>query len=88
MPMDYYPIFSETVAADLADTEGHKKRMGLLLPIYRVKWCCILLNDFLPVGKSRRRFAERIGNHEDKKAVQLKKARNALESLKEAKNIF
>ena len=27
------------------------------MPIYKVKWCCIVLNAFLPAESERRRFA-------------------------------
>ena len=54
------------------------ERAVRLLPVYRVKWCCIMLNDFLPVGGQRRRYAGR-----EDRARQLKKARWALKSLKE-----
>ena len=33
-------------------------RARALLPAYRIKWCCIMLNDFLPLGGARRGFAE------------------------------
>ena len=36
-----------------------RERMLLLLPAYRVKWCCIMLNPLLPTGRDRRRFAGR-----------------------------
>ncbi|MBX9690018.1 MAG: aminoglycoside phosphotransferase family protein [Candidatus Obscuribacterales bacterium] len=32
-------------------------RVEILSDLYRVKWCCILLNVFLPAGQSRRSFA-------------------------------
>jgi hypothetical protein len=33
------------------------ERVKLLLPVYRTKWCCIMLNDFLPSGNQRRAFS-------------------------------
>jgi hypothetical protein len=32
-------------------------RIRLLLPVYQIKWCCILLNEFLPTGSARREFS-------------------------------
>ena len=49
-----------------------------LLPVYRVKWVCIMLNEFLPVGGSRRAFAGSAAEHDARKAAQLVKARAAL----------
>ncbi len=33
-------------------------RCRILLDAYRIKWTCIILNDFLPVGAARRAFAD------------------------------
>jgi hypothetical protein len=54
------------------------ERAVRLLPVYRVKWCCIMLNDFLPVGSKRRQYAGR-----EDCGRQLEKARRALQTLKE-----
>jgi hypothetical protein len=54
------------------------ERAVALLPVYRVKWCCIMLNDFLPVGSKRRQYAGR-----GDRGRQLEKARQALQMLKE-----
>jgi hypothetical protein len=58
-------------------------RASLLLPFYQVKWCCILLNEFLPKDDQRRRFAlptEAAGALE-KKDRQLAKARASFERI-------
>lgn len=55
-------------------------RLQLLMPLYRVKWCCIVLNHFLPVAAARRRFAS--GEIETKKMHQLELARNLLSLAK------
>ena len=47
-------------------------------PGSHVKWCCILLNDFLPVGSSRRRFAYSDFAQEELKVEQLRKAQQML----------
>jgi len=61
----------------------HLDRMRLLMPLYRVKWCCILLNEFLPAGAARRRFAGVDDSPEVRQTRQLAKARAMLESLAE-----
>ncbi|MEG3840736.1 phosphotransferase [Microcoleus sp. herbarium14] len=81
--LDYYSRFVEAVVSELSEPEQHRQRMAILLPVYRVKWCCILLNDFLPVGSQRRSFAGQVADREVHKAVQLQKARCALEYLKQ-----
>jgi len=78
---NYYHKFVERVVANLSDSEIHRQRMAILLPVYRVKWCCIILNNFLPVGNKRRNFARSADGGEDLKAAQLQKARGALQEL-------
>jgi Ser/Thr protein kinase RdoA (MazF antagonist) len=48
--------------------------------VYRLKWCCIMLNDFLPAGNDRRRFAAPVDEME-RKWKQLEKARTSAEQL-------
>jgi hypothetical protein len=79
--MDYYEGFAETVATPLTEPTMHLRRLGLLLPVYRIKWCCILLNDFLSVDEERRRFARSAEDPDTRKMEQLRKARHALANL-------
>lgn len=83
VPLNYYSKFVEAVVSELSEPEQHRQRMAILLPVYRVKWCCILLNDFLPVAGQRRSFAGQVADREARKAVQLQKARRALENLQQ-----
>ena len=53
-------------------------RTRLLMPIYQLKWCCILLNEFSPIAKLRRLFARPGGSFEELKWAQLAKAQQAL----------
>lgn len=78
---DHFEAFAGGVAAVTSDPDRHRERFARLLPVYRVKWCCILLNDFLPAGGERRRFAGAAADREAAKAEQLRKARAALEAL-------
>jgi hypothetical protein len=41
----------------LPNREGVRMRIELLLPVYQIKWICIMLNEFRPVGHRRRGFA-------------------------------
>ncbi|PTY04049.1 aminoglycoside phosphotransferase family protein [Verrucomicrobia bacterium LW23] len=56
-------------------------KIQLLLPLYQLKWCCIVLNEFLPTGKDRRRFASPSGARADKQRLQLDKAKRSLAAL-------
>jgi hypothetical protein len=80
VPSYYFEGFAESVSVDSPDPEATRARIHLLLPVYRIKWCCILLNDFLRGGAARRRFA--LGrDSENRKARQLAEARSALEAV-------
>ncbi|MDB5310745.1 MAG: hypothetical protein JWO38_4947 [Gemmataceae bacterium] len=73
--------FAAAVAAELADPTMQVARATLLLPVYRVKWVCIMLNEFLPVGGSRRAFSGTAAEQETRKTSQLAKARAALAAV-------
>jgi hypothetical protein len=80
VPFHYFDQFAETVSTDSPDPEATRARIHLLLPVYRIKWCCILLNDFLRGGAARRRFA--LGTEsENRKRRQLAEVRSALEAI-------
>jgi hypothetical protein len=81
VPADYLEGFVDEVAGLFPRPGLLRQRVALLLPVYRVKWCCILLNDFLPVGGWRRRFADAAAASEERKVLQLQKARQALGRL-------
>jgi hypothetical protein len=81
VPLAFYARFVEAVVSDLTDPDAHAHRIGLLMPICRMKWCCILLNEFLPDGRERRRFANEIPNEEERKVHQLRLARVALQHV-------
>ena len=50
------------------------QRAKVLLPVYRIKWCCIMLNEFRSVGFTRRLHAGKNGTN--LLGLQLEKARN------------
>ena len=80
MPREFYARFADRFAAARPRAGLHRKRFDLLLPVYRVKWVCIMLNDFLPAGDKRRRFAAG-ADADARRATQLAKARSALQAL-------
>ena len=81
VPEAYRDLFVQQVTQDLSEPASHRQRIDLLFPIHQVKWCCILLNDFLPDGSQRRRFADGSGEGR-REAVQLQKARRALQEVR------
>ncbi len=83
VPPDYYGEVVDAVVLDLSAQEIQRQRVAFLLPLYRVKWCCILLNEFVSVNRERRRFSQGGSDPEERKAGQLEKARAVLERVKE-----
>jgi hypothetical protein len=78
VPLQCWDEFARGLAADLGDPAAHLARFAALLPVYRLKWCCILLNDFLPEGSARRSFSSGVAVTEEQRAEQLEKARGLL----------
>jgi hypothetical protein len=79
--MENYDMFVRHTAQPFTDSETHQRRCLLMLPVYRVKWCCIMLNDFLAVDSQRRRFAHMHLDLEKRKEEQLQKAETALQGV-------
>lgn len=83
VPVLHY--FLDVFIAGISDALGVPKEpfystVKVLIPLYGIKWCSILLNDFLALDNSRRIFS----GQEDttkRRTIQLEKARNLLSSL-------
>lgn len=57
-------------------------RARILLPVFQAKWCCIILNEFLPEAAQRRRFADPGHDVSARKRTQLSKAMALFEKMK------
>ncbi|MGH8643024.1 MAG: aminoglycoside phosphotransferase family protein [Gammaproteobacteria bacterium] len=53
----------------------------LLFPVFQTKWCCIILNDFLPHSAQRRKFADPNFDEPQRKRAQLEKAKHLLDCI-------
>ncbi len=69
VPLDFLDGFTEAVGGARI-----RRRVDALLPAYRIKWCCILLNEFLAADRSRRDFSDPGSSGESRKALQFGKA--------------
>ncbi len=76
IPHSYLPMFSTRVLERLDNPKPHYQRLEMLLPVHIIKWCCIILNEFLPIGRARRLYAHEGININEKKGIQLEKAKN------------
>ncbi len=71
VPMGFLDYFTERVS-EMVDTDHDIfDKVRLMMPLYRIKWCCIILNDFLPGDRQRRSYAL---SNKDRRVNQLKKA--------------
>lgn len=57
VPLRYHTGFVARLAQGLMLDEAARERCRILMDVYRIKWVGIMLNDFLPLGASRRIFA-------------------------------
>ena len=82
VPRELWRHCVEAICRDIR-SGSRVERIGLLLPLYQLKWCCIMLNEFLPQDQSRRAFAQKLSPEEmeAKKGEQLGKAQIFLEKM-------
>ncbi len=78
VPLSHFRMFISQLSGMLSLSNQHQDVIALLLPVYQIKWCCIVLNDFLPAGQARRTFAT---GEPDQREAQLAKARAAHAAL-------
>ena len=84
VPEAHRARFLSRVADGLGLDEAGRARCLLLLDAYRIKWTCIVMNEFLPAGAARRAFAAS-GARAAAPLAQLAKARHAIDGLKAAR---
>ena len=80
VPLRHLDRFIAGLAEGLKFDAAAMARCRLLLDACRIKWVCIILNDFLPVGAARRSFAE-MGEWDERCARQIEIARAKLSEI-------
>jgi hypothetical protein len=81
VPSEHLPSFTAAVASLWPDAAALARRVDRLVPVYKLKWCCIMLNEFLPSADSRRTFAGATAGREARRAAQLAKVAAALDRI-------
>lgn len=81
VPRAHAERFVSEAAAPFENPEALIEHARLLEPVFRVKWCCIILNEFLPEAAERRRFANPASDPQTRKQCQLDKARRLFATL-------
>ena len=82
VPHTEFETFMVKVLKPFDHAEEMAKRVRMLEPIFQIKWCCIILNEFLPTAAKRRQFADPSTDTHSRKERQLFKAMQLFESLK------
>jgi len=83
IPVDF-KYFSSFVKSVSSWQNGYNfaENVKMIFPIYQIKWCCIMMNEFLIDGLERRNFSTGVIDKESRKKLQLEKAISLLEKIK------
>lgn len=81
VPALHFDRFMAAIAGPLGLSGADRWRCRALLPAYRIKWVCIILNEFLAVDASRRTFADPGGDRLSRARRQLDRASLQLDLL-------
>ena len=81
VPSDCFEQYLEQAVSYSANATRLAERVRRLLPVFQIKWCCIMLNEFLPDAAQRRRFANPTAEPESRKRAQLQKAQRFFNSI-------
>ena len=76
----HYDRFRDAILSAIGATDTDHARCDALLDAYRIKWLCIMMNEFLATGARRRDFAEATAR-ETRAARQLATITKALSAL-------
>ena len=60
----YLQSFKDSFYSWFDDAEESIRRSEILMNLYRLRWCCIILNEFTAVGQDRRIYAGETKNYE------------------------
>lgn len=74
VPAEHLDAFIAASLQPFTDADAIAERARLLMDVARVRWCCIVMNDFLPQVASRRQFADPAGAPNERRRRQLAKA--------------
>jgi hypothetical protein len=81
MNVSLYDAFLDRAMKFSANAAALANRARLMRPIFQMKWCCIILNDFLPIAAQRRRFADPMIDIGHRKLAQLELAHNRFSAI-------
>lgn len=80
--------FLRSMLNSFSDIKGLLNRVKIVYPLFGMKWCLILLNEFVPEFISRRVFSGGHIDHHVKQTEQLFKARQMLNKIRSEYECF
>lgn len=82
LPVNLKQRFYSGIITHLGNSQLLDNRIGIVYPLFGIKWCLILLNEFVPELLARRGFAVNKGfNKGELQTTQLVKARQMLSKV-------
>jgi hypothetical protein len=89
LSVDMKKIFRDEAMKLFSDDQNIKQRFKILFPLFQLKWCLIMLNEFLPESLGRREFAAgKTLDREKVQKIQLEKVQKLLNQVESGYNIF
>ncbi len=82
VPLEFFEEFSNEAFNYSQEKSLIINRSRTLLPLFQIKWCCIIMNLFLPEVLERRNFSDPDFNLDKSKKMQLKKANELFSKIK------
>ena len=78
--LQYFDVFISEALTYSKNKAELAQRARMLLPLFQIKWCCIMLNEFLSDAARRRQFANPTSDQRQRKRLQLEKAQQYFNS--------
>ena len=75
IPIEYMEEFASKALTSFPDSKLQLERTKKLFPMFQIKWCCIMLNEFLPGIAERRVFSNPQLDMNESRKKQLQKAK-------------
>lgn len=76
VPSDCFEQFTSLALKPFINRERLLERVQCLRAVSHIRWCCIILNEFLPDVVTRRQFADPVTDIGERQLQQLAKARS------------
>lgn len=81
IPASMQRCFVKILLGRLGNPAALATRLRLLYPLFGLKWSLIMLNEFLPVSRERRRFAGDRPEDQDRRGEQLGKSKRQVKAV-------